>query len=144
MTVPPPPNRLLRGTFLALGLLCVGVALAGIVLPLIPVTFPTLLAAYFFARSSPHFDRWLSQHRVLGPIVRDWRAGAGFTVRAKAIAVAAIVASFVFSGMVAVRSPTGRWVLTLTAAALCAYVVSRPTKPAGRVSGIPPSGSAPR
>jgi uncharacterized protein len=125
-------GRLLRGVFLALGLVCVSIALVGIVLPAIPVTFPTLLAAYFFARSSPRFDHWLTNHRLFGPIVRDWRAGAGFTRRAKAIATGAIVASFVFTGTVAVRGTAGRVGLAVLATCLCAYVLTRPTKPSSR------------
>ena len=125
----PRQGRVLRGVYLALGVACVSVALVGIVLPIVPVTFPTLLAAYFFARSSPRFDRWLTNHRLFGPIVRDWRAGAGFTRRAKVIAIASIVASFVFTGVVAVQSVGGRIVLAMLAVTLCTYVLSRPTKP---------------
>lgn len=117
--------------FLGLGLVCVSVAVVGVLVPLIPVTLPTLLAAYFFARSSPRFDRWLTNHRWFGPIVRDWRAGAGFTRRAKAIATGAIVASFLFTGIVAVRAPVGRAALAVLAVSLCVYVVTRPTKPTG-------------
>jgi hypothetical protein len=117
-----------RGLFLGLGFVSLAVAAIGIVLPLVPITGPTLLAAYFFARSSPRFDRWLTNHRWFGPIVRDWRAGAGFTVRAKVIAAVAISASFLFSGLVAVQSVAGRVILALGALALCAFVVSRPTK----------------
>jgi hypothetical protein len=118
-----------RGVYLALGVLCVGIALAGIVLPLIPVTFPTLLAAYLFARSSPRFDSWLLHHRIFGPIVRDWRAGAGFTIRAKVIATCGIAASFLFTGVTVIHSTVGRLLWALLAAALCAYVLTRPTKP---------------
>jgi hypothetical protein len=124
-----------QGVYLALGVLCVGIALAGIVLPLIPITFPTLLAAYFFARSSPRFDSWLLRHRIFGPIVRDWRAGAGFTVRAKAIATCGIAASFVFTGVTVIHGTVGRLLWTLLAAALCAYVLTRPTKPSVGAKG---------
>jgi uncharacterized membrane protein YbaN (DUF454 family) len=115
--------------YLALGVLCVGVALAGIVLPVIPTTLPTLLAAYCFARSSPRFDSWLVNHRIFGPIVRDWRAGAGFTVRAKAIAASSIAASFLFTGIVVFHSAVGRLLWAALAVALCIYVLTRPTKP---------------
>jgi uncharacterized membrane protein YbaN (DUF454 family) len=117
-----------RGLFLGLGFISLAVAAIGVVLPLVPITGPTLLAAYFFARSSPRFDRWLTNHRWFGPIVRDWRAGAGFTVRAKVIAAVAISISFLISGLVAVQSVAGRVMLALGALALCAFVVSRPTK----------------
>ena len=125
----PRRGRLVRGVFLALGIVCVSTALVGIVLPGIPVTFPTLLAAYFFARSSPRFDRWLVNHRVFGPIVRDWRAGAGFTLRAKAIATCAIGASFLLTGVTVFHTGIGRLLWALLAVILCAYVLTRPTKP---------------
>lgn len=128
VTTTGPQRRVVRGVYLALGVLCVGVALAGIVLPLIPITFPTLLAAYFFARSSPRFDNWLINHRIFGPIVRDWRAGAGFTARAKAIATCGIAASFLFTGIVVIHGRVGRLLWALLAVALCAYVLTRPTK----------------
>lgn len=124
----PSRGRLVRGLYLALGILFAAIALVGIVLPLIPTTGPTLLAGYFFARSSERFDRWLANHRLFGPIIRDWRAGAGFTVRAKTIAVIAIVASFVFTGLTAVRGTAGRGLLTVLALTLCLYVATRPTK----------------
>jgi uncharacterized protein len=128
VTTTGPQRRVVRGVYLALGVLCVGIALVGIVLPLIPSTFPTLLAAYFFARSSPKFDNWLLNHRILGPIVRDWRAGEGFTVRAKAVATFAIAASFLFTGIVVIHSTVGRVSWALLGVALCAYVLTRPTK----------------
>lgn len=126
----------MRGVFLGLGFVCVAVAAIGVVLPLIPVTGPTLLAAYFFARSSPRFDRWLINHRWFGGIVRDWRAGAGFTQRAKVTAAVAICASFALSGLVAVHSATGRVLFAAGAVVLCAYVLSRPTKPSAGVTEI--------
>jgi uncharacterized membrane protein YbaN (DUF454 family) len=124
----PPRGRFVRGLYLGLGILFLVIALIGIVLPVVPITFPTLLAGYFFARSSPRFDRWLTNHRLFGPIIRDWRAGVGFTIRAKTIAVIAIIASFVLTGLTAVRSMLGRGLLTALALSLCIYVVTRPTK----------------
>ena len=128
MRASPSDTRIVRGIFAALGVLCLVIAAAGVVLPLIPFTGPTLLAAFFFARSSPRFDRWLTEHRLFGPVVRDWRAGAGFTVRAKTIAVTAIVASFALTGSTAVTGGIGRALLVALAVTLCAYVATRPTK----------------
>ena len=39
-----------------------------------------LLAAFFFSKSSERFDDWLVRNRLFGKIVRDWRAGLGFTI----------------------------------------------------------------
>jgi hypothetical protein len=123
-------NRALRSVLLVLGWIWVGIAFIGIIAPIIPTTGPIILAAFFFSKSSERFDVWLVNNRLFGSIVRGWRAGEGFTVRAKAIAVTAIMISFgitttfALSGApLAVR--VGMWLLAL---AIAAYVVTRPTK----------------
>ena len=66
--------------------------------------------------------------RRSGPIIRDWRAGLGFTVRAKLFAVAAITASFSFTLLLVVDSGPGRAGMITLAIAVITYIVSRPTK----------------
>lgn len=121
-------NRALRVVLLALGWLWLGIAFIGIVIPVIPTTGPVILAAYLFSRSSERFDRWLVDNRFFGQIVRDWRAGAGFTVRAKVIAVVAITATFTISVVFAVHSVTGRVLMIGLGCAVATFVVTRPTK----------------
>jgi len=124
----PVKNRPLRLLLLALGFFFLGMAFVGTVLPLVPTTGPVILAAFLFSKSSERFDHWLVTNRVFGSIVRDWRAGLGFTFRAKAIAVAAIVASFSISTVFVVDSTIVRVALIALAIAIAAYVVTRPTK----------------
>lgn len=123
-------NRALRSVLLVLGWIWVGIAFIGIIAPIIPTTGPIILAAFLFSKSSERFDDWLVNNRLFGSIVRGWRGGEGFTVRAKFIAVTAIMVSFgittVFalgSSPIAVRA--GMWVLAF---AIATYVVTRPTK----------------
>lgn len=47
-------------------------AVAGIVLPVLPTTPFVLLAAACFARSSKHFHDMLLANRLAGPIIREW------------------------------------------------------------------------
>lgn len=84
-------NPLLRAVLAALGWISVGLGALGIVLPGWPTTVWLLVAAFFFARSSPRFYRWLLHHRLFGPFVRDIRAGLGLPARAKAFAITMIV-----------------------------------------------------
>lgn len=119
------PTRILLA---GLGFLSLGIAIVGLVLPGIPTTGPVLLAGYFFSRSSERFDRWLLDHRVFGPILRDWRAGLGFTARAKAISIAAIAATFSITVSFAVSNLGVRIGLILLAVAISAYILSLPTK----------------
>lgn len=121
-------NPVLRVVLMGLGWLWVAIAFVGVVLPGLPTTGPILLAAFFFSKSSERFDRWLVTNRFFGGIVRDWRAGVGFTVKAKTIAVAAIVISFSITTIWFVTNPYARLGMWLLAAAIATYVVTRPTK----------------
>ena len=121
-------NRVARAVLLALGFLFVGIAFLGVFLPGLPTTGPVLLAAFFFSRSSERFDNWLVTNRFFGTIVQDWRAGRGFSVRGKVIAVTAIVLSFGITTIFFVDNIAVRIALWALAAAISAYVVTRPTK----------------
>lgn len=78
----------LRQTLLvAAGLVALGLGLIGIVLPGLPTTPFVLLAAACFARASPRLHGWLTTHRYLGPMVRDWEANRSLPLRVKWIAI---------------------------------------------------------
>jgi hypothetical protein len=121
-------NPVARGIYLFLGVLSLGVAFVGVFLPLIPTTGPVLLAAFFFARSSDRFDHWLETNALFGGIVRDWRAGVGFSLRGKTIAVTAIAATFTISVVFVTESAAVRAVLIILALSIATFVVTRPTK----------------
>lgn len=122
-------SRALRAVFLVLGFLFVGLAFVGIFIPVLPTTGPVLAAAYFFSKSSERFDDWLTSNRLFGSIVRDWRAGLGFTVRAKVVAVVAIVLSFAITTILAMDGLMLRAAMWVLAGLIALYVVTRPTKP---------------
>ena len=125
------PSRVKRVVYGALGWFFVGLAIAGAFLPLLPVTGNVLLAGFFFARSSERFDQWLVNHKVFGPIITDYRSGAGFTVRAKTIAVTAMSASILGSTWVVLRNGAPVWVDMLMAgvwAYATWFILKQPTK----------------
>lgn len=121
-------RRITRGIYLALGLLFLGIALVGVFLPGVPTTITTIVAGYFFARSSERFDRWLTQHRVLGPIIRDWRDGRGFTRRMKTTAMVAISLSIGLSAYL-IESPWVRVALAGSWIWATWLILKQPTKP---------------
>ena len=125
-------SRVKRAVYLVLGLLFLGLALVGIVVPGLPTTINAIIAGFFFARSSDRFDNWLTSHPVLGPPVLDHRNGIGFTVRAKTIAVSAITISIGISSWIIASSDAPGFVLAIMAAAWVYavwYVLHQPTKP---------------
>ena len=121
-------NPVLRGVLMALGWLWVIIAFIGLVVPVLPTTGPILLAAFFFSKSSERFDHWLLTNPFFGGIVRDWRTGSGFTVRAKLIAVGAIVLSFGITTIWFVTAPYARLAMWLLAISVATYIITRPTK----------------
>ena len=127
-SMPIVKSRVLRSLFLVLGFFFMGMAFVGVVVPLIPTVGPVLLAAFFFSKSSERFDHWLVNNRLFGGIVRDWRAGLGFTVRAKTIAIVAIIVTFTISVVFVIESTVVRVGLVLFASALVAYIARLPTK----------------
>jgi len=97
MSEPPRrPPALVRWLLAGLALLCLVLAAIGVVVPGMPTTVFVLLAAWAAARSSPRLAAWLDNHRLFGPLIRDWREGGQVRRRAKwsatfAMAVCAVV-----------------------------------------------------
>ena len=120
-------TRVARTAFLALGLFMTGLALVGIVAPLIPTTGPILLAGYAFSKSSEKFDRWLLNHRLFGPVVRSWRLHHGFSTRVKQFSLVGITATFGASLYFTNWSTTVNVVFVSFAIALSAWIWARPT-----------------
>jgi uncharacterized membrane protein YbaN (DUF454 family) len=73
------------------GLLCVGLATLGAILPGLPTTPWVLLASWCFARSSPALNRWLLRSPVFGPLLRDWHQHRGIRPAPKAFASCLVV-----------------------------------------------------
>lgn len=77
------------------GAAATGLALAGVVLPLLPTTPFLLVAAWAFARSSPRLDAWLRAHPRLGPPLAAWEKRRAIPRHAKVIAVVSMPASWI-------------------------------------------------
>jgi uncharacterized protein len=65
-------SRLIRSLYLIVGFAAIILAVAGVILPILPTTPFLLLAAACFARSSKRFHDRLLANRIAGPIIREW------------------------------------------------------------------------
>lgn len=90
-------SRVIRVVLAALGLVFVGVGIAGVVLPVLPATPFFLLAAACFARASVRFYNWLLNHRVVGPTVREWQMHRSIPYRTKLWAIALMLGTLAIS-----------------------------------------------
>lgn len=86
-----------RLVYLSIGWSAVGLALAGAVVPGLPTTVFVLIASYCFSKSSPRFQRWLWNHRWLGPILQRYARHGGLSRGAKRAALTAMWTSVAIS-----------------------------------------------
>ncbi len=105
----------MRFVWAGLGTLCVGLALIGVFLPLLPTVPFLLLASFLFARSSPRLHNWILSHPRFGPMIEDWMRSGAIHPRAKQLATLSIAAVFMLSLLLG---------LTLTLLAVQAVVLS--------------------
>jgi uncharacterized protein len=133
-TSPIVRNPVVRGAWISLGFVFIGLGFAGVLLPLIPTTPFVLLAAYCFSRSSPRFYAWLLRHRVFGKLIRDWRAGRGIEMRTKVTAVVLIVVTIGSTAVFFVSSPLLRLMLLAIGVSVILFLLTRRTAP-GAVEG---------
>ena len=96
--------------FRLLGFLFVGIAVLGVILPLLPTTPFVLLAAACFARSSEKWHRWMLANDTFGPMIRNWEKNRCISCRVKLIAIASMVFVGGYSVFYAVESTQVRLV----------------------------------
>jgi uncharacterized membrane protein YbaN (DUF454 family) len=120
-------NPIGRLAYLVLGFICLGLGIAGYIVPLLPGTVFLLMATFFFFRSSERMYNWVLNHPRFGTLIRNYRAGYGIPRRIKVYAIGLIVVSFAFSIAVAVDGLIARLVLVAIGAAVSAFILTRPT-----------------
>lgn len=77
-----PPKRWL---FAGLGSACFAIALAGVVLPVVPTTFPLMCSLLFFARSSPALERRVRNFGPFKPYIKFIDGSTPMPMRAKIV-----------------------------------------------------------
>ena len=115
---------MLRLGYLSLGFLALGLGAIGIFLPLLPTVPFIILAAFFFARSSPRLEAKLLDHAQMGPHIRAWREKGAVSRKGKRAALIAFGVSAAI-GLVTLSFP---WLLLpLTAASVGGlWIATRP------------------
>lgn len=76
-----------------LGIILIGVAYAGLVLPGIPWSTPAVGAAFCFAKSSERMHNWIYSHKIFGPFLTGWQEKKIFPTKFKYFMIATMVSS---------------------------------------------------
>ncbi len=127
-----------RFLYLLLGLLSLGLAYLGWLLPGIPCTPFVLLASYFFSRSSPRLERWLLSNKLFGSYLRDFHHHRGIKhhVKMNATCLVVVVVTCSVAALIYANQPWYLWGLIplLALAGLCVMWFTVKTLPNARRS----------
>jgi uncharacterized membrane protein YbaN (DUF454 family) len=123
----PSRSRVVRGVYFVLGAVCL-VLVAFSFLPGIPTADLVVLALFFFARSSPRFERWLRARPFVQRMLARYEGG--LTLTTKIQATVGIVASLALSAGLLTDNTTIRTVLGFVGVYALWFVWSRPRKAA--------------
>ena len=75
------------------GILLLGLAYVGVIMPGIPFSIPLVGAAYCFANSSEKMHSWLYNHKHFGPFLTNFKEKRIFPTRAKYTMIAMMSSS---------------------------------------------------
>ncbi len=120
----------MRVLFVALGSICVVVALVGLFVPLLPSTPFILLAAACYARASRRFYNWLLNTRAFGPAILEWRTHRSIPYRVKMIAIGMMAITLSTSVLLFVREPWLQAALALFGVLLALWLYRIPSRDA--------------
>lgn len=90
-------NVAMRQLWFVLGLISLGLAVIGYILPVMPGTTFLLISAFCFAKSSKKWHDKLINNKTFGPVIKDYQEGKGMTRRIKITAITTVVASISIS-----------------------------------------------
>ncbi len=65
-------QKIKKYLWMAAGFLFLGIAYIGVIVPGIPWSTPSIIAAYCFAKSSERFHNYMLNHKVFGPFLKEW------------------------------------------------------------------------
>lgn len=115
----------MRRTYAFLGYLSLGLGAVGAVLPLLPTVPFLILAAFFFAKSNPVWEKRLLEHPIFGPHIVAWRERGAISRRGKFFALITMAGSAIF-GLVALQPPYAA--IPAVVAVICGtWIVTRPS-----------------
>lgn len=119
---------LVRGILIMAGTASLGLAVVGLVLPVLPSTPFLLLAAACYARASDRLHRWLLGNRYFGPSIERWQTSRTISPRAKWTAIPLVVLTIGGSALLVVEELLVRFALVATGILVTLFLYRLPTR----------------
>jgi uncharacterized membrane protein YbaN (DUF454 family) len=88
-------NNIKKYLWMTAGFLFLGIAYIGVIVPGIPWSTPSLIAAYCFSKSSERFHNYMMNHKLFGPFIKNWNDGRVYPNKIKWIMFICMDASLV-------------------------------------------------
>jgi len=117
-----------RALFFVAGVVSLALAVAGVVLPVLPTTPLVLLAAACFARSYRPFHEWLIAHRLFGPMVREWHEHRSIPYRVKLTAISMMALGLGASIVFFIQAPWLKALLAVFGVGLGTWMYRLPSR----------------
>ena len=116
-----------RNLLITAGFACLLLGAVGIFIPVLPTTPFLLLAAGLFLRSSSRLYLWITNHRVFGTFIRNYRRFHAVPLRSKVIALALLWLTIGYSIIWVTHTWWLRGLLFLVAAAVSVHILRMKT-----------------
>ena len=100
----------------------------GVLLPLLPTTPFILVAAFCFARGSEAFHSWLLDHKIFGPLIKNWHDHRAVSRGAKVSAVVFMVIAVVITICLDVPAYI-LWIQIGVLSLVAIFLLTRPSYP---------------
>ena len=113
-----------KGFLIFVGVLSVGLAAAGVFLPLLPTTPFLLLATACFIRSSDRLYLWLIKHKWFGPYIKNYQEHKAITKRSKVVTLFLLWATLSYTAIGIISALTVRILLFFVGVGVTIHVLS--------------------
>jgi hypothetical protein len=120
-------RRGVKPALLALGWLCVGLGMVGLVIPGLPTTIFLIVALWAFSKSSDRFHAWLYDHPRFGPSLQAWSDHGVVPVRAKIFAAVFMIGSWLIFTLFVAETWIGPTILGVVLLGVAIFVTTRPS-----------------
>jgi len=115
------------------GFIFLAVGVVGVFVPILPTTPFLLLAAFGFSKGSERFHVWLTNHKYLGPPIRDWYHHGVIRKKAKMLAVSMITISMSYPIFFKETRPFLKIIMVVTYIVVVWFILSRPSHIAEKI-----------